>query len=129
VMKLRLTLDVVDLPRRSPLVFVARNASQLESFGIPAGECLDRDQLAVCITRQLRPAALWRLAARAMLQGLHGAPELDVVCARELQVHMRPKRVRVALDGEVIILETPLRYRLRAAAFQVLVGAAGALHE
>lgn len=64
---------------------------------------------------------LWRLGVRAFFRGLDGSSELEVVCARALQVSMRPKRVRVALDGEIVILQTPLHYRLRTAALRVLV--------
>jgi diacylglycerol kinase family enzyme len=94
----------------------------MASFGIPGYECLNDDRLAMYVTRPLGAARLWRLALRGFFRGLHGASELEVVCARELQVTLRRRRVRVAMDGEVSRLHTPLRYRLRANALRVLPG-------
>jgi diacylglycerol kinase family enzyme len=34
---------------------------------------------------------------------------------------MKRKKLRVALDGEVVVMETPLRYRIRKAALKVIV--------
>jgi diacylglycerol kinase family enzyme len=121
LMRIHLAMDGVPFPRRTPLVFVGMNADQLDSFSIPGKTCLDSHRLAVCVIRPLRLLELWRLGIRAFVHGLDGSSELEVVCARELQITMRPKRVRVALDGEIVILQTPLHYRLRAAAFRVLV--------
>jgi diacylglycerol kinase family enzyme len=66
---------------------------------------------------------LWRLAIRGFVRGLHGAEEVEVICARELVVHARRRRLRVAMDGEVARLDLPLRYRFRENALRVLVPA------
>lgn len=121
-LNLHLTADGVPIARRTPLLFVGVNPHQMASFGIPGDECLNDDRLATYVTRPLGAAKLWGLALRGFFRGLHGASELEVVCARELQVTMRRRRVRVAMDGEVSRLHTPLRYRLRANALRVLTG-------
>jgi diacylglycerol kinase family enzyme len=121
LMRIQLAMDGVPFPRRTPLVFVGINADQLDSFSIPGKTCLGSRRLAVCVIRPLQMLELWRLGIRAFVRGLDGSSELEVVCARELQITMRPKRVRVALDGEIVILQTPLHYRLRSAALRVLV--------
>ena len=120
-LNLQLTADGQPLSRRTPLLFVGVNGHQMETFGIPGGECLDSDRMALYITRPLNAARLWGLALRGFFRGLHGAGELEVVCARELQVTLRRRRVRVAMDGEVARLRTPLRYRMRVDALRVLV--------
>ncbi len=53
---------------------------------------------------------MFRLAARALLKGLHGAREFEVVCAREVVVALRRRRAGVAMDGEVKHLDAPLRF-------------------
>ena len=123
LMNVQLAVDGIPFPRRTPLLFVGLNADQMESFSIPGKSCLDSHRLAVCVVRPLHTLQLWRLGVRAFFRGLHGSAELEVVCARELHVSLRPKRVRVALDGEVVTLQTPLHYRLKSAALRVLVRA------
>jgi diacylglycerol kinase family enzyme len=123
LLKLQLTVDGVRLSRRTPLVFAGVNPHQLEQFGIHGHECLDDGRLALYITRPLTTMQLWRLAIRGFVRGLHGAAELEVICARELVVHARRRRLRVAMDGEIVRLDLPLRYRFRPDALRVLVPA------
>ena len=123
MLNLQITADGVPLARRTPLLFVGANPQQLETFGLPVASCAENGQLAVCITRPLGPVRLWRLAMRGAVRGLHGAEELEVVCARELVVSVRKPRVRVAMDGEVVRLTSPLRYRFLPEALQVLAPA------
>jgi diacylglycerol kinase family enzyme len=124
LLNLRLEADGVPLARRTPLLFVGTNEYQMASFGIPGGACIRSARLASYITRPLGVVPLWRLALRAFFRGLHGAAELEVVCAQELRVSLRRRRVRVALDGEVLVLDTPLHFRMRAGALTVLTGPA-----
>jgi diacylglycerol kinase family enzyme len=124
VLNLQLEIDGVRLARRTPLLFVGTNEYQMQSLGIPGRQCVRGARLAAYITRPLGVVTLWRLALRALLRGLHGASELEVVCARELRVSLRRRTARVALDGEVLTLETPLQFRMRPRALTVLAGTA-----
>ena len=117
---LELTADGDNIARRTPLLFVGVNSHQLATFGIPGYQCVDDGRLAAYITRPLSVPQLWRLGLRGLLRGLHGTDALEVVCARELLVHVRRRRVRVAMDGEVARLRSPLRFRLLENALQVL---------
>jgi hypothetical protein len=68
---------------------------------------------------------MWRLGLRGFFRGLHGASELEVMSAGDLLVGVKRKRVRVALDGEVARLRSPLRYRMRQDALRVLAATEG----
>lgn len=122
LLHLQMELDGEPRARRTPLLFVGANAYQMEHFAIPGRECIRLAHLAAYITRPLGALALTRLALRTFFRGLHGAPELEVVCARELRVTLRRPRVRVALDGELVTLASPLTFRMRPGALRVLTG-------
>jgi diacylglycerol kinase family enzyme len=119
---LQLTADGTPIVRRTPLLFVGVNPLQLAAFGIEGDECLAGGRLAAYIAKPLSAARLWRLALRGYFRGLEGADELELLCARDLNVTIRGKRVRVAMDGEVARMHSPLRYRLRVNALRVLTG-------
>jgi diacylglycerol kinase family enzyme len=122
LLSLQLTIDGVRLARRTPLVFAGVNPHQLEQFGISGHDCPEDGRMALYITKPLSAPQLWRLAVRGFFRGLHGAEELEVVCARELVVNARRRRrLRVAMDGEIVRLDLPLRYRFRDNALRVLV--------
>jgi diacylglycerol kinase family enzyme len=118
---LTLTADGTRLSRRTPLLYIGTNSCQMESFGIAGRECLEGRRLALCITRPMGALALSRLAMQAVFRGLHGSDAFEAVCATEILVGLRRSRVRVALDGEVRVLATPLRYRMMHDALRVLV--------
>jgi diacylglycerol kinase family enzyme len=123
LLNLQLTVDGVRLARRTPLVFAGVNPHQLEQFGIPGEDCPHGGRLALYVIRPLSTLQLWRLAIRGFVRGLHGAEELEAVCAREFIVNARRRRLRVAMDGEIVRLDLPLRCRFRENALRVLVPA------
>jgi diacylglycerol kinase family enzyme len=123
-LNLRIRADGHLLACRTPLFFIGSNAFQMDSFGIVGRDCIDSRKLTLYLTRPLDAIGLIRLAVRGFLRGLRGAREFEAICAEEILVDMRRRRVRVAMDGEVRVLETPLRYRLRRGALCVTVPAA-----
>jgi diacylglycerol kinase family enzyme len=123
-LNLQLTADGQPISRRTPLLFVGVNPLQMAEFGIPGYECLENSRLAMYLTRPMNAVGMARLALRGFFRGLHGASELEVLCARDVTVTLRRKRVRVAMDGEVARLHSPLRYRLRVDALRVITAAA-----
>lgn len=126
-LSLQLRADADPLSRRTPLLFIGANAQQMASFAIPGGECLQSRRLAVYIARPLSVVRLWRLAVRAFFRGLYGASELEVICAREVDIALRwQRRIAVAMDGEVVVLDLPLRFRLRGDSLSVICGPAAA---
>lgn len=129
ILNLRLAADGMPIARRTPLLFVGANATQMGAFAIPGQDCIESGRFAAYITRPLKPIALVRLALRAVFRGLYGARELEVICARELHVSLRPPQIRVAIDGEVRVLSTPLTFCWRPQALRVITGPPAAVGE
>ena len=55
--------------------------------------------------------ALLRLALRALLGTLEQSEDFEMVTGPEFTIGTRDARIRVATDGEVQMLATPLHYR------------------
>jgi diacylglycerol kinase family enzyme len=122
LLNLMLTADGQLMSRRTPLVFIGTNAYQLESFAVSGGTCLRNGRLVLYVTRPLGPVGLLRLAGRALAGRLRGADEFEVLCAGEVTVALRRRRIGVAMDGEVKHLDAPLRFALRRGALSVIAG-------
>jgi diacylglycerol kinase family enzyme len=110
-----------ELAARTPLIFVGVNRYQIEEFDLPGGECVGRGELALYVARPTGWTGLLRLALQALLRRLRGERSLQVMCAGEARVETRRRRITVALDGEVVLLETPLRFAKRPVALKVIV--------
>jgi diacylglycerol kinase family enzyme len=118
----RLTVDNVELNRRTPFVFIGNNEYEMEGVRIGARACLNGGKLSLQVAHRTGRWGLVRFAIRALFGGLRNEKDLDVLCASEIWVETRHQRLRVATDGEVSTMETPLHYRIRPGALRVLVG-------
>jgi diacylglycerol kinase family enzyme len=63
---------------------------------------------------------LIRLALRALFGGLRQEKDFLALCTKEIWINTKRKRVRVALDGEVTVIEPPLHFLVRPGALRVL---------
>ncbi|HKR01492.1 MAG TPA: diacylglycerol kinase family protein [Pyrinomonadaceae bacterium] len=121
-LNVRLSTDEQRLIRRTPFLFVGNNEYEMESFNIGARSCIDAGHLSLYVAHRTGRLGLLRLAWRALFGGLRDEQDFDALCTKEIWIETRrPKRLRVATDGEVTIMTTPLHYRVRPGALRVLV--------
>lgn len=119
--RVRVSADHRKFSRRTPVVFVGNNEYQIEGISLGTRKSLEGGTLCLYV---LHDAGLWGLAkfaARAVLGKAWTMTEFDAVKAREVLIETRRRSLRVALDGEVDNLETPLLYRIRPRALKVVV--------
>lgn len=121
VLKVQVQVDGKTLTRRTPFVFVGNNEYKMEGFEIGERAAIDRGQLSLYLTQRMGRFGLLRLAFMALLRRLDQARDFDVLTAHEFVVNTGHRRLRVSTDGEVTVLEPPLRYRVRPGALRVLV--------
>jgi YegS/Rv2252/BmrU family lipid kinase len=121
-LSVRLSTDDERMIRHTPFVFVGNNEYEMESFNIGARSCIDAGQLSLYVAHRTSRLGLLRLAWRALFGGLRDEEDFSAMCTKEVWIETRhPKRLRVATDGEVTIMTTPLHYRVRPGALRVLV--------
>jgi diacylglycerol kinase family enzyme len=120
-LNVRLHLEKRELARRTPFVFIGNNEYVMESFNIGARSCLDAGQLSLYIAHHTGRMGLLRLAGRALFGGLRDEEDFDALCTKELWIETGRRRLRVATDGEVTVMKTPLHYRVRPRALNVIV--------
>lgn len=120
-MTVRLSTDEKEMVRRTPFIFVGNNEYEMESFNVGARSCLDAGHLSLYTAHRTGRLGLLRFAFRALFGGLRDEKDFDAVCTREVFVETRRSRLRVATDGEVTVMNTPLHYRVLPGALRVLV--------
>jgi len=115
----------VALRLRTPFVFVGNNPYQLSPRALGQRPHLDRGTLSVYVPRCEGRAKLFWLLTRAILQRLEAVDDFEArdVTAVEVVLHHR-HHVKVAIDGEVVTMASPLRFRIRPGALVVLRGPA-----
>jgi diacylglycerol kinase family enzyme len=105
--------------RLTTTLFFGCNTLQLQHFNPAAAECLRCRQLAVL---SLKLDSRWEVVLAACL-GLMGRLDAvnatDTFCANTVRVQTRRRVLKVAIDGEVVRLRSPLDVVLRPGALQV----------
>ncbi|PYQ02775.1 MAG: sphingosine kinase [Acidobacteria bacterium] len=116
-----LRLPAREMRVTSPMIFVGNNRYEMNLLKISRRARLDAGELFLYVARDRSRIGFVALALRALFARLD--PEKDFVSAGlpclEVATSWRWS-LRVALDGEVRRLATPLRYRVRPRALRVL---------
>ena len=124
VMRVRLRAPGgVDLRRLTPSVILCNNEHQMKIFGLEEVSHPDRGVLNVYLARATRWYGLVGLFVRALFRRLPGARNLEVLSVPEVTIETRARRgrARVSIDGEVVEMPTPLRYKVRRGGLKVIV--------
>jgi YegS/Rv2252/BmrU family lipid kinase len=119
----RLSLNNKERRRRTPFVFIGNNEYLMEGFDIGKRETLTGGQLSLYVAQRPGRFGLLVFAVHALMGRLREVKDFDVLVAKEILIETRHKRIRVATDGEVTVMNTPLRYRILPGALNVIVPA------
>ncbi|HEV7815718.1 MAG TPA: diacylglycerol kinase family protein [Janthinobacterium sp.] len=120
-LSLRLNLNQQQHARRTPFVFIGNNEYLMQGLNIGERERIDGGTLSLYVAQSPGRLGLVRLALHALFGRLARLKDFDILLAKELEIETRHKRLRVSTDGEVTVMATPLRYRIRPAALTVVV--------
>lgn len=112
--QLRLQLEekgqVSDL--RTPTLVVGNNKLQLEHVGIESQD-LDRDRLVAMTVKPVGTLALYGLLVRGLFSRLGEAEHVISFGFHRMTVRIRGRhRVKVAMDGEISWMNTPLEFKV-----------------
>ncbi|HZX81720.1 MAG TPA: diacylglycerol kinase family protein [Lysobacter sp.] len=120
-----LHVDGEALRRRTPFVFIGNNDYVVQGPRAGARGSLQDGELAAYV---LRPCGTWGLiglALRALAGRLSDGRDLDAIHATSLLVESHHAHPRLARDGEVESVDTPVLFRIRPRALRVYAPEAG----
>lgn len=109
---------------RTPFLFVGNNTYSGDLLAHANRSSLTGGHLWACTASVRGPMGLWRVAWRALRAKPERIEKLNTVKAGELVVRMGEGERLVAIDGEVLSLESPLRFRSKQGALKILVRSA-----
>lgn len=124
-MQLIAEVDGQEREYTSALVFVARSAYQLDSFGLEGADAIRDGKFAVLIAKARQPLPLMRSALRLAMGHSAKDSDFDLIVTDRLQMRTPKKRQLVAHDGEKTVLHSPFDLKVRHGALKVLLPADG----
>ncbi len=118
--RLRIKVETVSELVRSPCVLVGSNEYHLTLPAFGRRERLDRGELCLYAARTQYPLSLLWLACRCILGFVDQQRDLRIFKGGSAELSSRRHWLLVATDGEVKTMRSPLKYRTRPGALQVL---------
>ncbi len=112
---------VKKLFQKTPFLFVGNNEYEMDFLNIGTRKCLDDGKLSVYLLHRTGRIGLLMLALRSLVGAMQRAKDFESVCTDNFEIETRRGSVLVAFDGEVEVMQTPLRYKIRPQALRVLV--------
>jgi diacylglycerol kinase family enzyme len=104
--------------RRTAAILVSNNP--LGEGHLPYADDPRQGRFGVYVAASRRWRDLTQLAAQIILGDISDNPLLERWHARELEIALEAKTVTASVDGEVVTLETPLKFALHRAGLRVL---------
>lgn len=108
---------------RTPFIFVGNNEYEMDFFNIGRRAKLDDGKLSVYFLHRSGRRGLLMLVVRTVFGRLRQTHDFEEVNVEDITFETRKKRILVAFDGEVEMLETPLHYKIHPKALRVIVPA------
>jgi len=112
-----------EFERKLPFVFVGNNEYEMDLYNIGRRKRLDGGQLSVYFIHSGGRWGVTLLMLHTIFGRLRQWRDFEEVNTEELVINTRKRKLLVAFDGEVAVMETPLKYKILPKALKVIVPA------
>lgn len=106
---------------RTSLVFIGNNKYDVDGFDIGTRKSLSSGKLCLYILKDSGRFGLIRLGLKSLFRILSKRDLFEPHTVTEVHLKTRKKLLKVALDGEVVTLPSPLEYKILPEALNVIV--------
>lgn len=107
---------------RTPMLFVARSAYQLDQFGLEGAQAISDDRFVLFLAHQQTRLGFLRLAWKLVRRRVDHGRDVLVSTPQKLAVSIPGRRrMSVALDGEKLKMRLPLRIEIADHQLQVIL--------
>ncbi len=123
-LQLQLESNGATVTRRTPTLVLGNNHLQLAKIGVDESAAVETGQLVGIMVRPIGSWALLGLAVRGVLGRLGDANNVDTFTFSRLAIEVgrsgRARLVKVAVDGEIVWLRSPLIVEVAATALRLI---------
>ncbi|HYP05578.1 MAG TPA: diacylglycerol kinase family protein [Bryobacteraceae bacterium] len=117
-----LHVDGEAIQRRTSYILVGNNEHGMDGYNLGFRESLTEGKLWIYVMKERGRWGLLALLLRLVTGRFHGPDDFEIFPAQEVRIEAnRGKKIGVALDGEIAVMETPLHYRILPRALKVRV--------
>ena len=120
-LKLEIEVDGKQYPVKTPLIFFGNNQLQLAEMNLRIAEAAEKGKVAGIVVAKSDKRTLFKILWQLIKGNLDKAPDVYSFSGDEVKVHSKRKKLTVALDGEIVEMQPPLKISVRKNALKILV--------
>lgn len=120
-LKLEIEVDGKQYPVKTPLIFFGNNQLQLAEMNLRIAEAAEKGKVAGLVVAKSDKRTLFKILWQLIKGNLDKAPDVYSFSGDEVEVHSKRKKLTVALDGEIVEMQPPLKISVRKNALKILV--------
>ena len=120
-LKLSINVDGQKYPVVTPLIFFGNNQLQLCDMKLRIAECAANGKLAGVVVAKSDRFSLLKMLLKLIQGKIEQTPDVYTFCAENITVGCKKDKVTVAIDGELMELETPLNFSVQKSSLKVMV--------
>ena len=120
-LKLEIEVDGRQYPVKTPLIFFGNNQLQLAEMNLRIAEAAEKGKVAGLVVAKSDKRTLFKILWQLIKGNLDKAPDVYSFSGDEVEVHSKRKKLTVALDGEIVEMQPPLKISVRKNALKILV--------
>lgn len=109
----------LDVPIYTPMLFVGNNRYQVNLLALGRRERLDGGELSLYAVRARGRAHLFAAGIRGLFGKLDQQRDFVTYYGTEAEIASNRPALSVSVDGETVLMATPLRYRIRPRALKI----------
>jgi diacylglycerol kinase family enzyme len=123
LLHVRIRAQGLNVERRTRFLFVGNNEYEMNAFAYSARSRLPSGKLHLYVARTPGRLGMIGLLLLGLVRDLKMTSYVDCWTLPEIVIETHKRSLPVYLDGEVVVLQSPLRYRTRPEALRVIVPA------
>ncbi len=120
-MKLQMQIDGHPEWIETPVVFFGNNQLQLQDMHLELANCAAQGKLAAVAVQGMTPLNTLKLIAKMQLGTFEQSPEVIRYCADTIIIKSASRHLKVAIDGEIVQMTTPLRFQVVREGIKIMV--------
>ena len=120
-LKLEVEVDQKKYPVKTPLLFFGNNQLQLKEMKLKIAQCAALGEVAGVILAKSDKATLFKTLFQLIRGKLEQAADVYSFSGKQVTVYSKKSSLTVAIDGELMELDTPLHFSVAKNALKVMV--------
>lgn len=120
-LKLEVEVDCKKYPVKTPLIFFGNNQLQLAEMNLRIAESAKKGKVAGLVVAKSDKRTLFKILWQLIKGNLDKAPDVYSFSADEVKIYSKRKKLTVALDGEIVEIQPPLKISVRKNALKIMV--------